>query len=287
MRKTIALFMGSLSLAVMLLSLKGQAMLALVGPKAEVDPATFIPANSFVVLHSDGTEAHMPDITATAAWKSLRDSGLQDRILDLVTMLMGELDESGRARELVVPSLKHLMSHGATLAASLSASGEGVAPVGVMLVPEGESGALLIDRLLAFFEEQADQELHHKAISGRDVAYILSPGQPGLEIAWWRESGYLVAVIGMDAASQIIATVEGQHASVARDARWQSLRTSDRFTVDYFGWLEAQSLLTQFGQTPLPDSPRGVTVTVSELAGWLGVANLRSKSGSDWPVTPF
>ena len=75
---------------------------------------TLLPSNSFVVMTYDGTEAHMPAITETAAWQALEETELTARLLDIGQMFFSAAGEENglMARE----AIEHLRAHGLSIA---------------------------------------------------------------------------------------------------------------------------------------------------------------------------
>ena len=238
------------------------------------DPASLLPASSFLVFHSDGYQKHQPAVSETAAWKALKDSGLEDRIFDIFRTVIDQTDQGQGASDLFLPAVRHVMNYGGSFAATVSASGDDISPLAMIVLPEGDASSQELQKVLKFAQEKGKDDLRQKEIQGRSVSFNESPGQPGLEIAFWHEGGNVVVAIGMDAARQIIQTAEGQHASLAGNARWSALRESDKFTVDYLGWLDTKPLLTQFGGMPIPNSQGGEPLTIGAVAEWLGLSNL-------------
>ena len=243
-------------------------------PTVPADPASLMPASSFFVFQSDGYQKHQPAVTETAAWKALKDSGFEDRMFDIFRMVIDQTDQGQGASDLFLPAVRHVMNYGGSFAATVSASGDGISPLAMIILPEGDASSQELQRVLQFAREKGKDDLQQKEIQGRTVSYTESPGQPGLEIAFWSEGGNIIVTMGMDAARQIIQTAEGQYPSLSDSPRWTTLRESDKFTVDYVGWLDTKQLLTQFGGIPIPNAPPGDPLTIGVVADWLGLSNL-------------
>ena len=210
--------------------------------KPEVAAETLMPLNSFVAMTYDGTEAHMPAIKETAAWKALEETELTARLLDLGQMFVSAAGEQNGvlARE----AIEHLRANGFSLAGSMSGSGEGFTPYGVIIF---HGAGNFVDTLQPMVEQIATsegEEVEQKTVEGRDVAFI-GTNVPDVEVSWWNESGHLVIGVGLRASEQIIATATGETENITKNAKWTQLRKSEQYSVDALAWVDTGLLLDQ------------------------------------------
>jgi prepilin-type processing-associated H-X9-DG protein len=239
---------------------------------ASVAVETLLPSKSFMAMTYDGTAAHLPALKETAAWKALEETELTARLLDLGQMFVSATGaENGLlARE----AIEHLRTHGLSLAGSVSASGEGLTPYGVLVIHDA---GRFLERLQPMIEEAArsnGEEVEQKTIEGREVTFI-GTNVEDVEVSWWNESGHLVLGVGLRASEQIIATATGKADNITKNPRWTEMRKSDRYKVDSLAWLDMGSLMDQFGDMSLPPTPAGEVMTARELATMLGIHNIR------------
>jgi prepilin-type processing-associated H-X9-DG protein len=160
------------------------------------------------------------------------------------------------------------------LAGSVSASGEGLTPYGVLVIHDA---GRFLERLQPMIEEAArsnGEEVEQKTIEGREVTFI-GTNVEDVEVSWWNESGHLVLGVGLRASEQIIATATGKADNITKNPRWTEMRKSDRYKVDSLAWLDMGSLMDQFGDMSLPPTPAGEVMTARELATMLGIHNIR------------
>ena len=240
--------------------------------KPEVAAETLMPLNSFVAMTYDGTEAHMPAIKETAAWKALEETELTARLLDLGQMFVSAAGEQNGvlARE----AIEHLRANGFSLAGSMSGSGEGFTPYGVIIF---HGAGNFVDTLQPMIEQVATsegEEVEQKTVEGRDIAFI-GTNVPDVEVSWWNESGHLVIGVGLRASEQIIATATGETENITKNAKWTQLRKSEQYSVDALAWVDTGLLLDQFGDMNMPPTPAGEVMTIRDLTTLLGFHNLR------------
>ena len=182
---------------------------------------TLLPSNSFVVMTYDGTEAHMPAITETAAWQALEETELTARLLDIGQMFFSAAGEENglMARE----AIEHLRAHGLSIAGSISSSGQDFAPYGILVL---HGAGRFLDDLQPMIENIAMQEgetVQQKKIDERDISFI-GTNVPDVEVSWWNEAGHLVIGVGIRASEQIISTATGKTDNVTKNALWKQLR---------------------------------------------------------------
>ncbi len=240
--------------------------------RSSVAPETLLPASSVVLARFDGSDAHLDGLKQTAAWKSLEESGLMPRIFDLAQFFvsMGG-DEAGKIAR---AAIEHVRANGVSLGVAVSADGKGMSPYGVLVL---HNAAQFIDVLMSEVEMLAEREGHPVAastVSGREISTIMTE-IPGVEVSWWNESGHLVVAVGMKASEQVLSTATGKTPNATTSELWKSLRTSDKWTVDSFVWINTGVLMDQFGSQPLPPTPAGEEMTVFDFAKLLGFHNIR------------
>lgn len=241
-----------------------------------VQPEVFLPKSAFAAFQSDGSLRHQPAISQTASWQALQETELQARVFDLLQMLASAADpEIGTvARD----ALEHVMANGLSFAASISASGNGLTPYGVIVVSQGGRLKPALDKALTHVAKMEQLEMSSRTVEGRQIS-VLPTGQQSVELNWWSESDHLIIAFGVDAVAQVIGTVTGKYDGIASNPLWSRLRTSKDFTVDQFGWLDAKILLDQFGDLPFPEPTDSGPITIREFVAMFGLHNLQNLNG--------
>ena len=231
-----------------------------------------LPSSCYLFATYDGTEAHLPALKETAAWKALEETELTARLLDLGQMLISAAgEEQGvMARE----AIEHLRQQGFSVAASMSGTGKDFRPYGVVVLHDAGSYLEELEPIIQQAAASAEQEVQLKEIEGRQVAFI-GTNVPNVEFSWWNESGHLVIGIGLDASDQIVATATGKTENITKNPLWAKLRSHEAYTVDSLAWLDSGRLLDQFGDFSLPPTPSGEVLSIRELAELLGLHNVR------------
>lgn len=240
--------------------------------KSSVAPETLLPASSVLLARFDGSDAHLDGLKQTAAWKSLEESGLMPRIFDLAQFFVSAAGEE--AGKISRAAIEHVRANGVSLGVAISGTGQEMSPYGVLVL---HNAAQFIDVLMSEVEMLAEREGHPVAtstVSGREISTITTE-IPGVEVSWWNESGHLVVAVGMKASEQVLATATGKTPNASASELWKSLRTSDKWTVDSFVWINTGVLMDQFGSQPLPPTPAGEEMTVFDFAKLLGFHNIR------------
>jgi prepilin-type processing-associated H-X9-DG protein len=246
-----------------------------------VPAQSFLPADAAAVYTMDGSTAHQPSIRETAAWKSLEDTQLVARILDLLQMLV---ETGGEQNGIVARQLiDHVRAEGFSAALTLrpSASGSSLPETGyaVAVLHRAEKFAPLVDRAVRTVAAQEGMPITDRAAGTRKVSSILAPntlpgGQP--EFSWWTEGGHFVLCVGIDAAANVAATVDGKSANVSNNPNWDSLRNSSEYSVTDFGWLDLELLRKNFGAMMLGQLPSEQNLTVDQILRLLGIENVRN-----------
>jgi hypothetical protein len=240
--------------------------------ESKVAVTELLPSSSFLLVTFDGTSAHLPAIKETAAWKALEETELTARLLDIGQMLISAAGEEQGvlARE----AIEHLRQQGFSIAGSMSGSGAGFSPYGLVVLHDAGKFIEVLEPLIQQAAASAHEEVQVKSIEGREVSFI-GTNVPNVEFSWWNESGHLVMGLGLNASDQIIATASGKTENITKHPLWVKLRSHDGYTVDSFAWLDSGRLLDQFGDFSMPPTPSGEVMTIREFAALLGLHNIR------------
>jgi len=238
---------------------------------ASVAPETLLPASSCIYMTHDGSIPHLEGLKQTAAWKSLEDTQLIARILDLVQLFISTTGEANG--QLARDVMDHVRAHGVSLAFSVTGNGDGFAPYGTLVLHDAGRFLEQLEPLILPVLEKEGQAVSQMTLDGRQITSI-STEMEGVSVAWWNEQGHLVISAGMDAATQTIHTATGIEANITKNPLWTELRQSDRYTITSFGWMESASLLQRFGDMPMPPTPSGKQMTIREGLQLLGLHNL-------------
>ena len=240
--------------------------------ESRVAVTELLPSSSFLLVTFDGTAAHLPVIKETAAWKALEETELTARLLDIGQMLISAAGEEQGvlARE----AIEHLRQQGFSVAGSMSGSGDGFSPYGLVVLHDAGKFLEVLEPLIQQAAASAHEEVQVKSIEGREVSFI-GTNVPNVEFSWWNESGHLVMGLGLNASDQIIATASGKTENITKNPLWGKLRSHDGYTVDSFAWLDSGRLLDQFGDFSMPPTRSGEVMTIREFAALLGLHNIR------------
>lgn len=231
---------------------------------------SYLPASAVAAFVIDGTAAHQPAISETAAWQALDESGLRDRVFDVLQTLAATLgaEEARQGREM----LEHVMQHGLAAAISLDGDGGGVAPWSVLVLRDAGSFQGFLEGALGQLRN-SDIRIERTTLSGHEVASI-APGGESARLSWWTDAGHLVVTFGANAPQQLLRILDSPDQSITSNAHYDRLRNDDRFTVDALGWFDTAALIERFGDVPVPDTPGDTAVTVRDLLQMLGVQNV-------------
>ncbi len=274
--------------ATVLLTSIGLSVWAFSEAPQAVDPESLHPRSSALYVAWDGTEAHADAIEKTAQYKAIVDSGLMDYGMRLMTQSMMRLNEQmgapGSSDELEqllggTSAFKHLYEQGVSL--SVTAGDRGPNPLGTLVFHDAAKMSDQIPALLFAFDIR--DEPQEKTINGRDVSFLMSPANPGLEIAWWKEGPHLVLGVGMTPAERIVALAEGDGRNVKSNKLWKRCRDrDDEAEVALVGWLDIGTVRDMFAPMPLPvpQPEQDAPVTVADVAVALGLDKLGAVGGS-------
>ncbi len=241
--------------------------------KAEVAAESFLPASAVAAFRWDGNAAHLDGLKQTAAWKALEDSELNARLLQLVGFFASAAgDEVG---QLTLEVIQHVRDNGVSFAASLSGSGEGLSPYSVVVLHNAAEYMPALSQLVEQMAKGERVEIQSKTVSGRNVSSF-SPGPPGVALEWWEDGGHIIIAGGMLASEQVLATSSGKTENITKNEQWAALKTSDRYTVRSFGWMNLGRMMEQFGDQTMPSPPGSETVmTIREVAEIFGLHNIK------------
>ena len=230
----------------------------------EIRPEQILPGDSVVVLSYDGQAAHLPGLKGTAAWESLEDTELMDRVFELMGVLV-ELSGEGNG-QILRRAVDHLRAEGTSLGISLGGDGDQPAPFGVLVIHDAAELAADLEPIVMQAMPPGGPQVRMQTISGRKIQRAdMSELAPGVELAWWSEGSHLVIAAGMDSVRQTLATIAGDRPALAGQPQWQAMRQSDEFMVTGLGWVDVGAVLGRFGGMVLPPAPSGEVMTVNEL----------------------
>ena len=240
--------------------------------ESNVTVTELLPASSFLFVTFDGTDAHLPAIQETAAWKALEETELTARLLDIGQMLISAAGEEQGvlARE----AIEHLRQQGFSIAGSMSGNGNDFRPYGLVVLHDAGRFLDVLEPMIHQVAASAREEVQLKTVEGREVSFV-GTNVPNVEFSWWNESGHLVIGVGLHASDQIIATASGKTDNITKNPLWAGLRSHEGYTVDSLAWLDSGRLLDQFGDFSMPPTPSGKVMTIRELAELLGLHNIR------------
>lgn len=243
-----------------------------------VAPSSLVPKDSVLFVQFDGVNAHMPAIKETAQWQAFDDSGLRERVFDILEMLAstGGPDAARLART----ALDSLHQHGMSLGIAMTAADDpvGLSPYGV-LVFHG-AGDLKHDLISMLFEldDSMRRNIETRTKAGRQISVAIPPNapMPGLEVALWTEGEHLVLAAGVNASDRVIATLQGSAPNITEHPLYGTIRAEQDFTVSQLGWIDIQAMLGSLEVLPLPPLPNGEQMDLREILAVLGLANLEA-----------
>ena len=257
----------------------GAAFYAAAVPQAEqnaVDPNSLLPGESVIFLQFDGTDAHMPAIRETAKWKALDDSGLRERVFDVVEMFAatGGSDAAAMARRL----LDTVFSKGVSAGVALTGDEPGISPYAVIVIHGAGSMKQDLISLLFQLDPAFRRRIETRTKSGRHISVAMPPRGPlpDFEFALWTEGDHLVFAAGVNASDRVIATASGAAPDITQNARWKELRENQPFTVTQVAGMDFRVVTSLVESMPLGALGFGGDVTVGELLEVLGLARLQA-----------
>ncbi len=243
-------------------------------PARQISPASLLPADAVLLASIDGSAAHQPAISQTAAWQSLNETGLQARFLDLAETLLSAAGPD--VGPVVRRAFDSCLTNGVSLAVSVSNKSGSVDGYGLLVLHDAAELQPDLEALLKRADANVAAQITVSTVSGRRVSAI-SPN-PAVSVAWWSEGSHLVIAAGTDPVTKALAVADGEAPNVTTSPLWTKLRTSDRFTVDCVGWFDAKSVLDEFGDIQVPRPRSGGSFSVRQIADALGLAQLQTIS---------
>ena len=214
-------------------------------------PETFHPAQPVALYVWDGFQAHQKTWEATAAQKSLVESGLAKTVARLLDFVVAE---SGEAAAVVAQKLLvRLLERGFSVSVAVEAvSGQPAPQVTLLLHGSADLAPQLADLLDGPLQAvQPKQE----TVSGRKVTRIAIPDTVGYEIGWWTEGGHLVIAGGLQSIEATIEIAAGRTPNLSTNLDVQQLRASQDFDVASVALLDIKSLLAIAKNMDIPPLP--------------------------------
>ncbi len=216
-----------------------------------IAPEKLLPAKPVALYVWDGFQVHQKTWDATAAQKSLVESGLTKTVNRLLDFVVSESGEEGAviAQKLVA----RLFERGFSISVAVETISSRPAPQ-VTLVLHGSAD--LAPKLAALVVEPL-QAANPKAetISGRKVTRVAIPGAVGYEIGWWTDGDHLVIAGGQQAIEAAIKIADGKSPNLTTNPDVKKLRTSKDFDVASVGLLDIKSLLAIVENLDIPPIP--------------------------------
>jgi len=235
------------------------------------------PAKPVLLYVWDGLAAHEKSWNATAAKKSLMDSGLGAQLEKLLAFVAAETGEPGV--ELAQKIFLQMFDKGASISVALGEPGGLPLPqVTIILHGSASFERQLNQLLLAGPLKSLDPKT--ETIGGRKVTRVIIPNSPGVEVGWWSDGGHLVIAGGMRGIEAALAVAQGKSANLTTNATVQKLRLSKDFDVASVGFLDLKSMLDLARNIPLPETvPGGEPATVGDVLKIAGLDRLGLVSG--------
>ncbi len=214
-------------------------------------PETLHPAKPVALYVWDGFQAHQKTWDATAAQKSLVESGLVKTVTRLLDFVVAESGEE--AAVVAQQLLGRLFERGFSVSVAVEAVSGQPAPQVTLLL---HGSADLAPKLTALL----DGPLHaanpkRETISGRKVTRIAIPETVGYEIGWWTDGGHLVIAGGLQAIEAAIEIAAGKAPNLTTNPDVKKLRTSKDFDVASVALLDIKSLLDIVKNMEIPPIP--------------------------------
>jgi hypothetical protein len=264
---------------VLSLCVMGGLAWSLRGAQAKPNTAveTLHPGKPVFLYVFDGLTAHQKTWDATAAKKSLVDSGLAVQLNKLLAYLVSKTGDKGA--ELAHQIFLQLLEKGASISVAVDTANPLPAPQATIILHgsasfEKDLNALLLAGVL--------KELNPKTetIGGRKVTRVVIPDTPGVEVGWWSDGGHLVIAGGIKGIEGALAVAQGKAPNLTTNAMAQKLRTSKDFEVVSIGMLDLKTVLGLARNIPLPETAPGKGgKTVGDILKIAGLDGLGVLSG--------
>lgn len=245
-----------------------------------ISPEKLLPAKPVALYVWDGFQAHQKTWEATAAEKSLVESGLLKTVNRLLEFVVSE---SGEEAAVIAQKVVHgLFQRGFSMAFAVDTISDQPAPQLTFVLHgaadlEPKLAALLAGPLQAANPKQG-------TVSGRRVTRIALPQSDGYEIGWWTDGGHLVIASGKQAIEATIAIAEGKSPNLTTNPDVKKLRTSQDFDVVSVALLDIKLLLGHVKNLNIPAIPNSgkEPVRVAEVLRVTGldrIGQLQSRWG--------
>ncbi|MDB5340249.1 MAG: hypothetical protein JWN70_5868, partial [Planctomycetaceae bacterium] len=216
-----------------------------------IAPDKLLPAKPVALYVWDGFQAHQKTWDATAAQKSLVESGLTktvNRLLDYVVAESGE-EAAVVAQKLVA----RLFERGFSISIAVETISGRPAPQVTVVLHGSADLAPKLAALLAAPLQAANPKT--ETIGRRKVTRIAIPDAVGYEVGWWTEGGHLVIAGGQQAIEAAIEIADGKSANLTTNPDIKKLRASKDFDVASVGLLDIKSLLAIVESMDIPPIP--------------------------------
>lgn len=238
-------------------------------------PLALAPAETFILVQSDGDSAHQAAWEKTAAYEAFRKSGLMDAFVKTFRELMSQIpDERGGA---VLEIVDFLSEHGLTAAIGVPpGKGPAIPYLTVVAHDAGPHGGVL-DQFIEILGD--DAELKHEQVSGRMVSRVVIPQTPGVELAWWTEGDHLVLTLGLGAVDAAIQVSTGKSANFAASATGKKLAAKPTFERTGLCFVNMSILRDRFGDIPLPVDNIDTVNKALEIVGLDSLNSVLIQSG--------
>lgn len=216
-----------------------------------IAPDKLLPAKPVALYVWDGFQAHQKTWEATAAQKSLVESGLTKTVNRLLDFVVAESGEEGAviAQKLVA----RLFERGFSCSVAVETVSSRPAPQITLVLHGSADLAPKLAALVAAPLQAANPKT--ATIGGRKVTRIVVPEAVGYEIGWWTDGGHLVIAGGQQAIEAAIEIAEGKSPNLTTNPDVQKLRTSQDFDVASVGLLDIKSLLAIVESMDIPPIP--------------------------------
>ncbi|MEI8378809.1 MAG: DUF1559 domain-containing protein [Planctomycetota bacterium] len=242
-------------------------------PAKAATPMALIPAETVLLITSDGDAAHQAAWEKTAAYEAFRKSGFLDVLQKLVQGVLEQIpdDRAHAATEI----MRFISDHGLTISLSLPpGDGPGIPSLTVVAHDAGPHAGVL-DQFVNNLGP--DVMVTTEMVKGRSVSRFVIPETPGVELAWWSEKDHLILTAGMGAVDGAIDVAAGNSPNFASTEQGKKLAAKPAFDRTGFLWFNMTILKERFGAIPVPN---GENITsILETLGLDAVDQLLIQSG--------
>ena len=238
-------------------------------------PLELIPADTVILLQSDGNLAHQAAWEKTAAFEAFRKSGLMDAFVKTVREAVSQVpdEKAGAALEI----LEFLAEHGLTVSIGLPPGNRPAVPYLTVVAHDAGPHQGVLDQ---FVDAAGDAvELKREDVSGRKVSRIMIPRTPGVELAWWSEGTHFVLTVGLGAVDSAMEVANGKFPNFAGTNTGKRLKEKLSFERTGFGWFNLAILRDRYGEVSIPLEGLDTVNQVLELVGLDGLNSVLLQSG--------